>query len=250
MMSGRRAWLGYAAVVVSNFLPMLVSVPYGLEEMMLVIRDVFVVASVSWLWVSPVIHIATVVLLLVVVWRGEIFGRVFSGFWGVLFVFFAVANHVAVTGSYGLVVITSNLVMILVVGVYWFWEVARPRNVWVFRRLAWWRYWVIPFAVLAFWTPMNVDLTPNFSPVLLLTSEYGVMLCYTTPVALALLTLIYPRVNVELLRITSLAGLIIGLFNIMAYFMMTGYTLWNLVLHTPLIFISLYGLLIGRITGE
>jgi hypothetical protein len=42
-------------------------------------------------------------------------------------------------------------------------------------------------------------------------------------------------------------GLIMGLFNVMSYFIMPGYTLWNLVLHTPLIFISLYGLLISTL---
>jgi hypothetical protein len=70
------------------------------------------------------------------------------------------------------------------------------------------------------------------------------MYCPTTPVIIALLTLIYPRVNTYVLRTTSFVGLIMGLFNTMSYFIMPGYTLWNLVLHTPLIFISLYGLLI------
>jgi hypothetical protein len=51
-------------------------------------------------------------------------------------------------------------------------------------------------------------------------------------------------VNRYVLRTTSLVGLIIGLFNAMSYFIMPGYTLWNLILHTPLIFISLYGLLL------
>jgi hypothetical protein len=70
------------------------------------------------------------------------------------------------------------------------------------------------------------------------------MYCPTTPVIVALLTLIYPRVNTYVLRTTSFVGLTVGLFNAMSYFIMPGYTLWNLFLHTPLIFISLYGLLI------
>jgi len=51
-------------------------------------------------------------------------------------------------------------------------------------------------------------------------------------------------VNRYVLRTTSFVGLIIGLFNAMSYFIMPGYTLWNLILHTPLIFISTYGLLL------
>jgi hypothetical protein len=102
----------------------------------------------------------------------------------------------------------------------------------------------LPFAFLAFWSPINAQLNPDFNPLLLLNSSFGVMYCPTTPVIIALLTLIYPRVNTIVLRATSFVGLIIGLFNVMSYFIMPGYTLWNLVLHTPLVLISLYGLLL------
>jgi len=70
------------------------------------------------------------------------------------------------------------------------------------------------------------------------------MYCPTTPLIVAVLTLIYPRANISLLRITSFVGLLIGLFNVMSFFIMPGYTMWNLLLHTPLIFVSAYGLLI------
>jgi hypothetical protein len=73
------------------------------------------------------------------------------------------------------------------------------------------------------------------------------MFCPTAPVVIALLTLIYPSVNKPLLRVTSFVGLIIGLFNVMSFFVMPGYPLWLLILHTPLIFISLYGLLLPLI---
>lgn len=99
-------------------------------------------------------------------------------------------------------------------------------------------------AFLAFWFPMNVEASPNFNPSLLLTSSFGVMFCPTTPVVIALLTLIYPNVNKPVFMVTSFVGLVIGLFNVMSFFVMPGYPLWLLILHTPLIFISLYGLLL------
>jgi len=92
---------------------------------------------------------------------------------------------------------------------------------------------------------MNAELGPDFNPLLLLTSSFGVMYCPTTPFIIAVLTLIYPRVNMYVLRVTSFVGLLIGVFNAMSFFLMPGYTLWNLILHTPLIFISIYGLLIS-----
>jgi len=165
-------------------------------------------------------------------------------FFAVLFLFIAFSNHIAVTDTHGLAVVTGNLVSILIVGLLWVWEVYRPQNNYVFERLPAWRYWVLPFAFLAFWSPIDAQLNPDFNPLLLLNSSFGVMYCPTTPVIIALLTFIYPRVNTYVLRTTSFVGLVIGLFNIISYFIMPGYTLWNLVLHTPLIFISLYGLLI------
>jgi len=114
----------------------------------------------------------------------------------------------------------------------------------IFVRLPAWRYWVLPLAFLAFWSPIDAQLNPDFNPLLLLNSSFGVMFCPTTPVVIAILSLFYPRVGKHVLRITSFVGLIIGLFNALSYFIMPDYTLWNLFLHTPLILISLYGLLI------
>ncbi len=107
-----------------------------------------------------------------------------------------------------------------------------------------------PLAILAFWFPIADDLNPDFSPLLLLTSDYGIFFCPTTPVVLAVLTIIYPRLNPGLLTATSLVGLIFGLFNAMTLFIVPEYTLWMFVLHLPLILISLYGLTIGKFVSS
>jgi hypothetical protein len=164
--------------------------------------------------------------------------------------FLALSNHVAVTENYGLVVITGNVAQLGVVALLWLWDAWKPRNEFVFQRLSLWRYWVIPFAILAFWSPINADLSPNFSPLLLLTSSFGVMFCPTTPVVIALLTLIYPKVNKYVLGVTSFVGFLIGIFNALSFIIMPGYSVWNFVLHLPLIFISLYGLLITKIVKK
>jgi hypothetical protein len=206
--------------------------------------------SVAYLWLSPAVHVITVVLLIALYLYGSRGGRVADAFFAILFLFIAFSNHIAITNTYGLAVVTGNLVPILIVGLLWVWEVYKPQNNYVFERLPAWRYWVLPFAFLAFWSPINAQLNPDFNPLLLLNSSFGVMFCPTTPVIIAVLTLIYPRVNTIVLRATSFVGLIIGLFNVMSYFIMPGYTLWNLVLHTPLVFISLYGLLLPNIVRK
>jgi len=231
-------------LLICSFLPVFAASPFSQQDSSLVIKEVLMKTSVAYLWLSPIVHIITVALLVALYLYGSKTGRVADGFFAILFLFIAFSNHIAVTDSYGLAVVTGNLVPVLIVGLFWVWEVYKPKNKYVFERLPAWRYWVLPLAFLAFWSPINAQLNPDFNPVLLLSSSFGVMYCPTTPVIIALLTLIYPRVNTYVLRTTSFVGLTIGLFNAMSYFTMPGYTLWNLILHTPLILISLYGLMI------
>jgi len=250
MSEGKKFLLLFVALFLCVFLPTYTSVPYEQQDMMLVIRDVFVQTSVAYLWLSPAIHLATIILIIAISRYGNKTSRIADAFIGILFLLMAFSNHMAITEDYGFTVITGNVVQIAVVGLFWLWDAWKPRNEFVFQRLALWRYWVIPFAILAFWSPINADLSPNFSPLLFLTSSFGVMFCPTTPVVIALLTLIYPRVNGYVLGVTSFVGFIIGLFNAMSLLLMPGYSVWNFVLHLPLIFISLYGLLISRIVKK
>jgi hypothetical protein len=231
-------------LLICSFLPVFAVSPFPQQDSSLVIKEVLMKTSVAYLWLSPVVHIVTVALLVAMVLYGSKVGRIADAFFAILFLFIAFSNHIAVTDTYGFAVVIGNLVPVFVVGLFWVWEVYKPRNDYAFKRLPAWRYWVVPFAFLAFWSPINAQLNPDFNPILLLNSSFGVMYCPTTPVIIALLTLIYPGVNGHVLRTTSFVGLIIGLFNVMSYFTMPGYTLWNLFLHTPLVLISLYGLVI------
>ena len=230
-------------LLLCSFLPVFATSPFPQQDSSLVIKEVLMKTSVAYLWLSPIFHVSTVVLLVAFYLYGPRVGRVADAFFAILFLFIAFSNHIAVTDTYGLAVVTGNLIPILIVGLLWVWEVYKPQNNYVFRRLPAWRYWVLPFAFLASWSPIDAQLNPDFNPLLLLNSSFGVMYCPTTPVIIAILTLIYPGVNKVVLRATSFVGLIMGLFNLLSFFIMPGYTLWNLVLHTPLIFISLYGLL-------
>jgi len=250
MLESRKILVIFAALFLCIFLPTYASVPFEQQDMMLVIRDVFVQTSVAYLWLSPVIHVATIILIIAIFRYGRKTSRIADAFFGALFLFIAFSNHIAITENYGLAVITGNVVQIAVLGLLWLWDAWEPRNAFVFQRLPLWRYWVVPFAILAFWSPMNADLSPSFNPLLFLTSSYGVMFCPTTPVVVALLTIIYPRVNRYVLGATSFVGFIIGLFNAISLLIMPGYSVWNFVLHLPLIFISLYGLLIARIVKK
>jgi len=247
MKESTRTLLIFTLLLVCFFLPPVTEVPVAQQETPLLMRDVFIQTSAAYLWLSPAIHITTILMLVAIYFYGTKTSRIIDAYFSLLFLFVAFSNHIARTENYGLVILTGNLVPIFIVGLFWVLAVFKPKNEYSFRRLPPWRYWVVPLAVLAFWSPINPDLSANFDPLMLLTSSFGVMYCPTTPFIVALLTLIYPRVNILLLRVTSFVGLFIGIFNIMSYFLMPGYTLWNLILHIPLITICAYGLLIANV---
>lgn len=114
-----------------------------------------------------------------------------------------------------------------------------------FRRQPSWRYWVVPLAVLAFWSP---DKPWDFNPIYFLTSDAPLAFCLMTPVYLSILYLIHPRVNLPALRVTSFIGAMIGVFNIVySIGSMVGFMRWCSeslclylgFLHTPLLTLSL-----------
>jgi hypothetical protein len=76
--------------------------------------------------------------------------------------------------------------------------------------------------------------------VLLFTNAAGLAFCMMAPVYLAILTLYYPKVNIAILRVTSLLGIIIGFWNMLVNFVINlDFLWWNGVLHLPLVFISI-----------
>jgi hypothetical protein len=235
----------YLLIILCAFLPMFTAIPSLPWDRPLVVLEVMLSSAVLYtLELRIVPHIVTLLLLVLLLPYGQRIGRLTAVYFGGLFLFQAFTQNITITPSYGLAILTGNLVMIAIVGVFWLWEAARPRTEFSFHRLPLWRYWVVPFVVLAYWFPVGPGLLPYFHPFLLVTSDFGVMFCPTAPLIIALLTLFYPRVDFRLLRVTSLVGFLIGCFNILSAFVMPGYTLWMLFLHTPLIFISLYGLVI------
>jgi hypothetical protein len=86
---------------------------------------------------------------------------------------------------------------------------------------------------------------PNFNPLLLLVSQdYGLTFCITTPIFLFLLILFYPQVNMLAYRITAFNGLLYGVFNLTYWF--TPELRWMGFLHLPILIISVYALVLPR----
>ena len=203
------------------------------------------ISSVEFLY--PVFKVVPILLVFSIIFFKNRATRWFSVYAGISYVLFAFLQNIAVTEEYGLAIFFSNVVMFLVVAAFWFWEAFVQRNDFSPHEQPAWKYWVVPLAFLAFWYPANLTtLMPDFNPIYLLTNAAGLAFCMMTPVYVGMLTIYHPRVNIATFRVTSIAGIIAGFWNILfSFFMVASVYWWNGILHTPLVAISVYGLVLS-----
>jgi len=191
----------------------------------------------------PIFKIIPITLVISIIFLKNRVAHLFNVYAAITYVLFAFLQSIALIEQYGLPIVTNNLLAFLIVAAFWFWEVIAKKNNFTPRKQPIWKYWVIRFAFLAFWYPLNSQLMRDFNPIYLLTNVAGLTFCMMTPVYLAVLTLYHPRINIATLRVTSLVGTIIGFYNIQVnFFMHLSVLWWNGMLHIPLLTISIYGL--------
>ncbi len=244
-----RKWWFFVLFVLIQFVPPYASKGYKFPEqwsdvIMHSLRNAFV-NSYSELY--PIFKIIPIVLIVsIIIFRNKV-ARLFSIYVAISYVLFAFGQSIGITEKYGMAICTVNLIMFPVVAGFWLWEAIVLQNDLALTKQPIWRYWVVPLAILAFWAPANPRTgLAAFSPAYLFTNGAGVAFCMMTPVYVGLLTLCWPKVNLATLRVTSLVGFIIGLYNMQVNFIMSPKTRWwNGILHIPLLAISLYGLIIS-----
>jgi len=185
----------------------------------------------------PALHIIIILLVVAVLVYGNRVGRLFTVFIGVNYLLIAFLQNTAMTEKYGLGIITVNVIWFSIIGLLWLCDAKIRRTDYTFRRQPLWRYWVVPLAVLAFWSPDNPW---DFNPIYLLTSDAPLAFCLMTPIYLSIFYLLHPRVNIPALRVTSFIGTLLGIFNIGICFMMWGSEgLYHGFIHIPLLALSL-----------
>ena len=186
-------------------------------------------------------------LLIGIILSPKLAARIFSIYAAISYIFIILRQSIGSTEKYGLVISIYLLIVFLIVAAFWFWETFVNCNDFTIRKQPIWKYWVVPFALLAFWYPLNIKTgMPDFNPAYFFTNGAGLAFCTMTPLYIAVLTIYYPNVNILTLRITSLVGLIIGLNNMHLNFVVNpGSLWWNGILHIPLVVISLYGLILS-----
>jgi hypothetical protein len=246
-----KKWWLYLALLLLFFLPIQAARDFDPRESIDLIGQVLSNPLIYALPIlMPVAKAVPVVLIAGLLIFGNRVRRAFNLYVALLFLALAILQTTAVTDRYGLVAITGNLALILVVGLVWAWEVIVERNDFTPRGHRWWKWWVAPVAAVALLAPVDAStMSPDFNLARLLSNEAGLTFCMMTPVVLAVLTLYHPAVNPTVLRVSSFARILLGVVNMIVWFFVEPWGWWMGVLHIPLLSISIYGFVLGQLRG-
>lgn len=244
--TNRRSILIYALLFLINMLPLITEKPYQPQDTQDVIINLLMISIAPYQAYGPIFHVITLLIILGILWKPGKLGRLVGGYIGVNYLVIGLTQTMGQTHKYGFVVHLSALVIMMLLGITWLMVAIRNEIQPIFRKPALPEYGLMLLALLAFWGPyIESDgiIRPNFEPLLLLTSpDYGLTFCFTTPVFLLGLIFFHPQVNQFAYRITAFCGLLYGLFNLTHWF--NPATQWMGFLHTPLLVISLYALIL------
>ena len=234
-------WWFYLLFLLVYFLPSYTALPFDPQNtpelIGLVLSNPLIYAYPQ---IMPLFKFIPVVLVAALLLYGKRAGPWFLVYAALLIAAMAILQNTAFTEKYGLAVLTGNIIVYIVVALVWFLELLQRKTDFSQPTRSLWRYWVVPVALLAFWFPVSeATLGPEFSVANLVSNSAGLTTCMMLPLFLAILSLYHPRVNRITLRISSYAGLITGLLNVLQWFILTEHW-WIGVVHLPLLTIASY----------
>ena len=239
----------YAAFFIISMLPLYTEKPYSPQETQDVIVNLLMVVTTPYKAYALIFHVLTLLMIILIVWQPEKMGRVLAGYMGLNYLMIALVQTMGTTVKYGFVLHIGGMVMYGVLGFVWLIVAFRNELQTSFKSISWQHLLLLPLALLSFWAPYVASgngVEPDFNPLLLLVSpDYGLTFCFTTPIFLFLLILFYPQVNKLAYKITAFNGLLYGLFNLTHW--SKPELRWMGFLHLPLLIISVYALILPQI---
>lgn len=243
----RQAWF-YVAIFLSSFIPPWSSVKVRsfseLVELVRYVAEFLIAKKLVLVPLMPYFHLAMLVLFgALLIWRNR-FGRVFSVIVGLHFLVVLFMQTGAVTERYGLVFYPNAFILIFGIALAWFWEASLGKTDFTFKRLQSRQFLLVAAAVFSFWNP---DRAGDYRLALFLTSTSPIAFCMITTIYLALLCLLYPRVNLPLFRLASFVSILIGIVTLgMGFFMdpPARGRYWSL-LHTPMVAVAVYSFVLS-----
>lgn len=236
----RRWWLYLILVLIFMFFPIFTSIPYSPWETSLVIYESLSQGLNPYLMLQPIFHIIPLVLIvLLFIFKNKI-GRLFNIYIAINFLLIAFLQNIVITPSFGLVFLTPNFTLFLIVAGFWLWECFLMENDFTWQKQEAWKFWVVPLAILAFWFPVGISGWPDFNPLYFLYSTSALAFCNMTPVYLAVMSFFHPNYNRATLRMHGFIGILYGVINIVNIVFNPIGLWWIAVLHIPLLSISFY----------
>jgi hypothetical protein len=235
----------YILFLTISLLPLYTEKAYAYENTQDVIINLLMVVLTPYKSWGIFFHFFTLLIVVLITFKPKTSGRLFSVYIGLNFLVIGLVQSLGRTEKYGFVMHTSVLVMSVILAIIWIWVAIRGEIETSFENMHWYHYFLLPLALLSFWSPYQVvgnSVRPDFNPLLLLTSpDYGLTFCLTVPVFLYFLILFYPKINLFAFRITAFNGLLYALFNLTHWF--NPATRWMGVLHIPLLVFSIFALI-------
>jgi hypothetical protein len=220
-----RKWLYpvlYIAFFVISILPLYTEKPYAPQETQDVIIRLLMVVTTPYKAYAPIFHVLSILIVALIAWQPAKMGRVLAVYMGLNYLIIALVQTMGRTAQYGFILHTGGMVLYGVLGVVWLIVAFRNELQISFRSLSWQQLLFLPLVLLAFWAPYVASgngVRPDFNPLLLLVSpDYGLTFCFTTPIFLFLLIMAYPQVNLLAYRITAFNGLLYGVVNLSHWF--------------------------------
>lgn len=242
-------WWFYLVIPALFFIPSYTARPIEPDQsaaLVIVVLSNALIYSRPFLF--PVFKVLLILVLIVLFTYKNKARWLFSSYVAFNLLVVSLFQNMAHTQEYGFALLTGNLIVTLFVTVAWIWEIIIGKNNFKAIKLNAGKWILIFLALTTFWYPINMDsLKPDFKVLYLFTSESGLTFCMLIPIYLTILIIIYPNVNYVTLKVTSLAGFITGILNIIQFFILNSFV-WMGILHLPLLITSFYGLILsGRL---
>jgi len=167
---------------------------------------------------SPILHLATLVILFLVFRHGNKYRKLFTVYfllnWVFLLVYWGVLASIywAKIGAVYLLNFVAVPILLTFIVVNWIKEFINPKIDLDFSKVKKPRFIVLLILIWGFWYPTYIYSQGFvFKPLDLLYSYYGLMPCPTTMVVLSLLTLKYPKSNNSLYNLLTAYAIFIGI---------------------------------------
>jgi len=237
----KKWWFYLIIVLIWFFIPIIVSKNFDYTQINQIINEALMFGLVPYIVIQPLLHILIICMVIGIFIFNNKFKKIFNLWIAINYFLVAFLQNIVIIGTYGLVILTQNLILILIIGIFWIYEFFKGKIDYTLEKIPLWRYWVIPLAFLAFWLPADrITGMPDFNPLYLLYSDSALAFCMITPIYLAIISLFYPKINKATIRVNSFIGIIFGIINVMNGFFNPLYYWWVAILHIPLLSISLY----------